>query len=480
MEQREERAGQVPSLRRYARRAIPVTGGLVLLLIAFLALGPLRNAPAAGTTTTTWPTYLANNAHTSFNGAETVINPTTAPNLKLLWVHAFKNYTNRITTQPIIANGMVYWGSWDGREHASRLSDGTDVWTANLGQTQDCRSGNLGVLSTATIATISIGGTSQPVDFVGGGDNNLYALNANSGAVLWHTQLGAPPASFLYSSPTIFNGSVYIGVSGNDDCSRTQGQLVQVDASTGAVQHTFDVVPTGCLGGSVWTSPTINESTGILYFSTAEKSTCSQKETLATSLIAVHAADLSLIGSWQVPKKQQIADGDFGASPTLFQATIGGVVHQMVGLPNKSGIYYAFDQSNVSAGPLWQVRLATAPGPSTASSAWDGQYLYVAAGPITANDTTCPGNLWKLNPTDGTALWHACLSFDARGGIVVVPGLIEVPTGTTFVIIDASNGNQLFSYQDSGKRSNFEGPGSIVNGVLYQGNTDGKLYAFAP
>lgn len=480
MEQRDEHARSMPGRRRHAGRAILVTGALALLLIALLALGPLRNAPAAGTTTSSWPTYLANNAHTSFNGAEKTINPTTAPNLKLLWVHALKGFTDRITTQPIVANGMVYWGSWDGLEHASRLSDGTDVWTANLGQTADCRGGTLGVLSTATIVTLSIAHTQRTIDFVGGGDSNLYALDANSGAVLWHTQLGAPPASFLYSSPTVFQGSVYIGVSGNDDCQHTQGQLVQVNARTGTIEHTFDVVPAGCIGASVWTSPTINEKTGILYFSTAEKSTCSQTETMATSLIAVRAADLSLVGSWQVPKAQQIADGDFGASPTLFQATINGVVHQMVGLPNKSGIYYAFDQSNISAGPLWQVRLATAPGPSTASSAWDGHHLYVAAGPITPNDTTCPGNLWKLNPANGSSLWHTCLSFDARGGIAIVPGLVEVPTGTTFVVIATANGQQIFSYQDNGKRSDFEGPGSIVNGVLYQVNNDGKLYAFAP
>lgn len=479
MERKDEHGRSMSGRRRYSGRAIVVVG-VFLLLVAILALGPLRNAPAAGSTTASWSTYQANNAHTSFNGAETIINPTTAPNLKLLWTHALKGFTDKITTQPIVANGMIYWGSWDGLEHASRLSDGTDVWTANLGQTHNCRGGTLGVLSTATIVTLSIAHTQRTIDFVGGGDNNLYALDANSGAILWQTQLGTPPASFLYSSPSVFGGSVYIGVSGNDDCEHAQGQLVQVNARTGAIQHTFDVAPAGCIGASVWTSPTINAKTGILYFSTAEKSTCSQTETMATSLIAVHAADLSLVGSWQIPKAEQIADGDFGASPTLFQATINGVMHKMVGLPNKNGIYYAFDQSNISAGPLWQVRLATAPGPSTSSSAWDGHYLYIAAGPITPNDSTCPGNLWKLNPADGSSLWHSCLSFDARGGIAVVPGLVEVPIGTAIVIIGTADGQQLFSYQDNGQRSNFEGPGSIVNGVLYQGNTDGKLYAFAP
>jgi outer membrane protein assembly factor BamB len=45
---------------------------------------------------------------------------------------------------------------------------------------------------------------------------------------------------------------------------------------------------------------------------------------------------------------------------------------------------------------------------------------------------------------------------------------------------DAKTGNQLFSFQDTNKKSAFNGPGSISNGVLYQGNGDGILYVFGP
>jgi len=198
------------------------------------------------------------------------------------------------------------------------------------------------------------------------------------------------------------------------------------------------------------------------------------------ALIALNSADLSLVGYWQVPAAELISDGDFGASPKLFTASIGGSLHDMAGLQKNTGIYYAFDQANISAGPLWQVRLATAPGPSMSSSAWDGTTLYVAAGPIVPRSTTCPGTLWALNPADGSSRWQDCLSFDARGGVMAVPGLVEVGLGRSFSIYDATNGNQLFSFQDTARKSNFEGPGSISNGVLYHGNLDGRLYAFAP
>jgi len=424
-----------------------------------------------------WPTFLGNDARTSFNAAETIINPSTAPNLKLLWSH---KTSSKISTQPIVANGLLYWGSYDGLEHASSLASGSDIWATNLGQSTDCRRQVHGVLSTATVAPVSIGGVATTVVFVGGGNANLYALDANSGAIIWQTALGTPPNTFLYSSPTVFNGSVYIGVSAHADCSKIQGHIVQLDASTGSILHTFFVVPTGCVGGSVWSSPTIDESTSTLYFSSSERGLCNKNEKMMDSLIALNASDLSLIGFWQVPAAEMINDGDFGSSPTLFTATKGGTLRNMVGLTNKNGIYYSFDRTNISAGPLWEVRLATTPGPSSASSAWDGTSLYVAAGTATVNGASCAGSLSALNPATGASLWQDCLGYDARSSVTVVPGLAEVAVGATMIVVDTTTGNQLFSFHDTSRKSNFLGPGCISNGVLYQANMDGVMYAFAP
>jgi polyvinyl alcohol dehydrogenase (cytochrome) len=447
-----------------------IAGGAVIALALLVTIIVSRAATHAQSGD--WPTYLGNNAHTGFNAAETIINPTTAPNLKIHWR---RKYSAKISTQPIVANNMLYWGSYDGYEHGSSLSNGTDVWATNLGQTTDCRNHTLGVLSTATVATVSIQGNSTTAVFVGGGDNNLYALDANSGTVLWKTTLGSTSAYFLYSSPTIYNGFVYIGISAAEDCLHVIGQIVQLDASTGTIQHTFNTVPTGCLGGSVWTSPTIDEASGILYFSTGEKGACKQHETMVDALIALNANDLSRIGSWQVPPSEIISDGDFGSTPTLFQATIGGILHQMVGLENKNGIYYAFDRSNISSKPLWEVRLGTTPGPSLSSSAWDGTSLYVAAGTTTLNGTGCAGSLNALNPASGTPIWQNCLTYDAFAPVTAVPGLAELAVGNFVMIVDTTTGNKLFSYQ---QKTNFLGPGSISNGVLYQADMGGDVYAF--
>ncbi|HLJ32518.1 MAG TPA: PQQ-binding-like beta-propeller repeat protein [Ktedonobacteraceae bacterium] len=450
-----------------------------LLLLLMVARGLPQMVEAA--TTNSWSAYMGNNQRSGYNAAETIINPTSAPNLKLKWTH---KAGGAVTTQPTVANGMVYWGSWDGIEHASSPATGKDIWTANLGQTiVTCSKIHHGVLSSAAFATLSIKGVATPALLLGGGNVQMYALNANTGAVIWHTPLGTQPDFFLYGSPAVSNGSVYMGVSSHGDCPLVQGQLVQLSEKTGAIQHTFNVVPDGCTGGSVWTAPTIDTATQLVYFSTGNEGTCSSKETQTDALIAVRAKDLSQVGSWQVPAAQQIVDGDFGSTPTLFQATIGGALHKLVGLENKNGIYYTFDRATISAGPLWQQQLGQAPGPggdNIASSAWNNVSLFTAAASTTINGVNCAGSLRSLNPATGAFIWQDCLSFDPRGTVTMVPGLAEVGAGTSFIVVNATTGAQLFSYSDTANKSDFLGPCSIANGQLYQGNIDGNLYAFGP
>jgi len=465
--------------------AVPLLSGSISRLPTALSiLSRQRTAHAASGD---WPTFLFNRARSGFNGSETVINRNTAPHLKVHWtrkVGSSSNGSNIISAEPVEANGMIYWGDWGGVEHASRLSDGTDVWTAQLG-TSTCSGGHTprGVTSTATIATELIGGVSTPVNYVGGGANaTFYALNANTGAVIWQTVLSSQPGAYIWSSPAVFNHRVYIGLASVSDCPLVQGKLLQLDALTGAIQHTFNVVPNGCLGGSVWSSPTIDTSLNIVYVSTGnpKRYSCSTQETMTEALVALSTTDLSLVGSWQIPPAQQIPDGDFGATPTLFKATIGGILHKMVGLINKNGIYYAFDRTNISAGPLWQRQLAAPDAIHTnvSSSAWDGTSLYVAAAATTINGTSCNGSLRALNPASGAFRWQDCLSRDPLAPVIAVPGLAVVGFGSFLRIVNSSTGTPLFTFQDTSAGSRFYAAASISNGVLYAGFALGKLYAF--
>lgn len=455
-----------------------ILGVLALLTVTVISIPK----PVVHAANNDWPMFMNDIQHDSFNANETSITRKTASSLKLHWS---RQIGSRISSEPVEANGMIYWGSWDGVEHATDPSTGSDVWTVNLNQLKAC--GVLtgrGVLSTATVASVMIGGTPREVVIVGGGDAQLYALDANNGTIIWHTPLGSLPQHFLYDSPVVYNGSVYIGVSSYDDCPLVQGQMVKLDASTGVLQTSFSTVPNGCLGGGVWGSPTIDAAAGTLFFDTGNEGTCSTTESYTDAVIELNVNDLTYVGSWQVPSNQVIVDGDFGSTPTLFNATISGTNHQMVGLVDKNSIYYAFDRTNLSAGPLWQVAVAQ-PGNmpdrgqgSISSSAWNGTTLYAAGAITTINGVNCGGSIRALNPATGAFLWQVCLGKSVLAPVVGVPGLVAVVSGSHFYLINSSTGHKLFSYIDSTTGSRFWGPVSISNGMLYVGNLDGNFYAF--
>ena len=83
-----------------------------------------------------------------------------------------------------------------------------------------------------------------------------------------------------------------------------------------------------------------------------------------------------------------------------------------------------------------------------------------------------------MNPASGAFNWEDCLSADVLGPVTAVPGVAEVGSGTAFILVGTQTGTQLFSFHDTGTGSQFIGPGSIANGVLYHVNIDGYLYAF--
>ena len=61
-------------------------------------------------------------------------NPTSVKNLHLAWQASDTAPNNGIFPQPIVSNGLVYWGSNDGFERATSTS-GNLVWKTNLGRT---------------------------------------------------------------------------------------------------------------------------------------------------------------------------------------------------------------------------------------------------------------------------------------------------------------------------------------------------------
>src|SRR5947209_14651170 len=102
--------------------------GTVVLLLSFLVVACENTGIGTDTTKLTnqlvqaaqaqvgeWPTYLSNNARSSYNSAKGLTG-TAASKLKQHWTYQAKH---PISTQPVEANGLVYRGSWYWKEHTT-------------------------------------------------------------------------------------------------------------------------------------------------------------------------------------------------------------------------------------------------------------------------------------------------------------------------------------------------------------------------
>ncbi len=459
-------------VRSGARAALACAIALVVL-----AIGASSAAAAGGAL----PMYLHDLGRSDYFSSESAINTGTASTLKRNWsVKA----GGPVSTQAVSANGLLYYGSWNGVEHAANPTTGRDVWHTQLGSEtkDDCFPKHIGVASSAAIATVSIHGKATSVDFVGGGAGSYYALNARTGKVIWSHFFGSPQQGwFMWSSPAFYKGSVYVGVASIGDCPLVPGELVKFNAATGAIQSSFAVVPRGCVGGGVWGSPAIDERTGDVFDATGNDSgNCNgQIEPYAQAVVQL-SSNLSLRSYWRIPASQTIGDSDFGAGPTLFTAKIGGATRQMVGVANKNGLYYAFIRGHLANGPVWETGTITTNQGEVASSAFDGKRLYVAGSDTVIGGRQCQGSFRAVNPSNGAFIWSKCL----RGGLnyaalAATPGTVWGTVGSFLYGLRSSDGKVLFSYQQA-SGAYFYAPAMFSGSSLFIGSPDGSFMKFTP
>jgi outer membrane protein assembly factor BamB len=109
-----------------------------------------------------------------------------------------------IESSPLVANGVVYVGSWDQHLYAIEAGSGRARWAFATG---DKVKGGA-ALSSGTV-------------YFGSYDGRLYALDATTGHLRWSADAGAR----IYATPSIAGGRVFIGTLG--------GAISAFDAQTG-------------------------------------------------------------------------------------------------------------------------------------------------------------------------------------------------------------------------------------------------------
>ena len=280
-----------------------------------------------GAASGSWTTYLAGIDRTGFASGDSGFNPTSVKNLHLAWQASDTAPNNGIFPQPVVSNGLVYWGSNDGIRTRDRvppgISCGRRTWEGRTLRPPPTPL-HCGISSTPTITTdVPVGGATS-VMYVGGGDSKLYALNAATGAMLWSYDVGGNPNTFLWDSPAVFGNSVYIGVSSFGDCPLVQGQILQLNRVTGALQNHSTSFPMAASAVAYGAHRSVDAAAGTIYFDHGHPRQTAPAAPAGRQCSSCDASNLSLVGSWTIPANQQDADPDFGATPTLFNGIIGG------------------------------------------------------------------------------------------------------------------------------------------------------------
>lgn len=386
--------------------------------------------------------------------------------------------TSVISAQPTVVGSVVYWGNWSGDEYATTAA-GENLWSTNLGTTVDrsCDPDEAGVASTAAVGTV--GGS--PRVFVGGGAANVVSLDATTGAVLWDVRIGPLQHSFVWDSPALYDGSVYLGLSSFGDCPLVRGRVIRLDAATGAQLASNYLVTKSCRGAGVWSSPAIDAAAGVLYVTTGNAS-CTTP--LQNAVLELNSETLRVESSWQIPPADWVSDSDWGSTPTLFAAEIGGRSVAMVGSAAKNGVFYALERASLSRGPAWTYRVAAGGDcpqcgdGSISPAAFDGARLFVAGGRTTVGANHCGGSVDALAPATGTPIWRDCFAGAILGPLTEVPGVVFATPGDELVGLDTATGATLFRFTDP-DRAVFYGGATVEGNRLVVGDTAGNLFQFA-
>ena len=268
-------------------------------------------------------------------------------------------------SSPAVVNGIVYDGSFDHNFYAIDAASGTEKWRFTTGDVVD---------SSPTVA--------NGIVYFGSRDNNTYAIDAVTGKEKWRFASG----DSVVSSPAISNGVVY---SGSYD-----GNLYAIDAITGKEKWQFAT-------GAGWESSSPAVANGIVYFGSADN-----------HLYAVDA----ITGK----EKWRFTTGGFVSSSP---AVVNGVVYF------GSGDYNLYAIDAITGKEKW--RFAT--GSSISSS------------PAVANGVVYIGSsdnhLYAIDAITGKEKWRFAAGGWVTSSPVIANGIVYVGSSdNTLYAIDAVTG----------------------------------------
>jgi polyvinyl alcohol dehydrogenase (cytochrome) len=364
------------------------------------------------------------------------------PRLKPKWVFGFDGDVNSFAP-PAVLGKNLFAGSAGGLVRALDAATGCVKWHFQAD----------GPVRTA-IAVSPIEGSNRHAAMFGDQTGWFYALEAESGSLLWKKKPEEHESTKLTGSPAVHNGLVYVPAASweesrpqNPDyvCCTFRGSVTAFRIASGEqVWKSYAIAEEpratgakmrdgrpewGPSGAGIWSAPTIDAKRGVLYATTGNSYTLA-----APSSDAVLAFDLNtgqMVWAKQVTPNDVFnmvcnstrecpgEDFDFGSSAILVNS--GGRELLLAG--QKSGVVYALDPDKQGE-IVWQARVGT--GGVNGGVQWgmavEGGNVYASVSDVGRQrvenkskfdpapnpvDPTVGGGLTALRIADGSKTWFA-------------------------------------------------------------------------
>jgi polyvinyl alcohol dehydrogenase (cytochrome) len=152
------------------------------------------------------------------------------PSLRLKWAFGFSGRSSAVA-QPTIVGGLLFVGGGDREVYALDAKTGCARWAFKTE-----------ALVRTAISFAPISGTDQFAVFFGDLLANAYAVNAITGALIWKTRVEDHLAAVITGAPTLYSGVLYVPVSSREEatgtpsayqCCTFRGSVVALDSATG-------------------------------------------------------------------------------------------------------------------------------------------------------------------------------------------------------------------------------------------------------
>ncbi|HZN82317.1 MAG TPA: PQQ-binding-like beta-propeller repeat protein, partial [Mycobacterium sp.] len=438
---------------------------------------PTLADPARGRGWNGWGNGLSN---TRFQTAAAAgLTAAQVPRLKLKWAFGFPTGVSA-NAQPTVVAGRVFVGSDNGFFYSLDAKTGCVYWSFQQGSI---------VRNAPAVGAVMGQGSARFAAFFGDGHANVYALDAQSGRLLWKTKVDSHFVARITAGVTYYNGKVFVPVSSSEEfssghpdysCCTSRGSVVALDANTGKEiwkswvvpeePKPYRTMPNGVVlykpaGGAVWNAPTVDPARGAIYVGTGDATTAPPAKT-TDAIMAIDINSGKLLWSYQATENDVFMGGcngpnrseacpspmgpdmDIGNSPIL--TTLPSGKRALLG-GTKSADVFALDPDNNGA-LLFRMNAAGGPtgggrggrGSIVWGGAADAEHVYYGAG---------AAGLAAIRPTTGERAWV----FQPQGrGVAlgaaptVIPGVVfQGGSNGMLYAVSAADGKQLWEFDTS-------------------------------